>query len=122
MWPTGDVYKRQWADRINGKHIQVGTDDHLYEVNYSYHREEVEDSDAISPEKWPNNDTYVFTVSNRRLGTEDLTVEKIWIDGDGENRKKMQEVIEDYYKEDGITITPAVQLEFEDSNYADDKE
>lgn len=34
----------------------------------------------------------------------------------------MQEVIEDYYKEDGITITPAVQLEFEDSNYADDKE
>lgn len=111
-----------WADRINGKHIQVGTDDHLYEVNYSYHREEVEDSDAISPEKWPNNDTYVFTVSNRRLGTEDLTVEKIWIDGDGENRKKMQEVIEDYYKEDGITITPAVQLEFEDSNYADDKE
>ena len=42
-----------WADRINGKHIQVGTDDHLYEVNYSYHREEVEDSDAISPEKCP---------------------------------------------------------------------
>ena len=113
---------KDWAERINSKHIEVRTDNHQYEVNYGYDREEIADSENTSPEDRPANDTYIFTVSNRRLGIEDLTVEKIWIDGDGENRKKMQEVIEDYYKEDGITITPAVQLEFEDSNYADDKE
>lgn len=71
--------------------IQFDTKNHKYEATYYKKTLGKED---------------VYTVNNRRLGTVDLTAEKIWIDGNGEKRVELKKVLD----EEGLSL--ALYLDF----------
>lgn len=82
-----------------GKSYQYETQYHRYEATYS--KTEVSGQD-------------LFVVNNRRLGNIDMTVEKTWKDGDGQLRKALEEA-NGKLKADGHgTVTPYLELVFED--------
>ena len=79
-----------------GETNKVYTKYHDYEITYSIL--DVNDEDNIAKQK-------VYVVTNRRLGSIDLTATKIWQDG-GELRKALKEA----------KITPVLVLEFADQD------
>lgn len=82
-----------------GKSYQYETQYHRYEATYSKTKVSGQD---------------LFVVNNRRLGNIDMTVEKIWKDGDGQLRNALAEA-NDKLETDGYgTVTPYLELVFED--------
>lgn len=67
------------------KDLSYTTDHHVYEVNY------------LTPEDSDNSK--VFVVQNRRVGTIDYTVTKEWKDGDGSSRIALKNAVTKYNTE-----------------------
>lgn len=135
------------ADDVYLVETQVGTDlvDHHLEKNenkYTYdyiYREEVEDGGNIfevQTEHHRYQVTYVqedtagssaaaggvnasFTITNRRLGSIDLTVTKTWVDGrEGDTSQvleQIQKVLQGYAEDKGTYLALAFRLVFDDS-------
>ena len=102
VWEEGDlVYESDDASEYTAD--QVETENHRYEVTY-------QEAVQIASET-------VHTVVNRRLGNVDLTVTKEWVDGTGEIRDQIADVLEGLAEEDKISL--AVRLEFADDMDAD---
>lgn len=80
--------------------VRFSTQHHDYEATYSY------DEDYGTSSGGAYEGMYCYTVTNRRLGSINLTVAKDWIDGDGEMRELLQSALE----EAGLHL--AVKLEF----------
>ncbi len=105
VWEEGDlVYESDDASEYTAD--QVETENHRYEVTY-------QEAVQIASET-------VHTVVNRRLGNVDLTVTKEWVDGTGEIRDQIADVLEGLAEEDKISL--AVRLEFADGTDADANE
>ena len=81
--------------------VQFKTDYHTYAATYS--------SGTIE-----ETDVKFYRVSNRRLGNIDLTVEKTWTDGDGENREELVKAAATA----GISLV--MRLDFDDSTQQQD--
>lgn len=79
--------------------VQFSTQYHDYEATYSY-----DEDFGASTEAYKG--MHCYTVTNRRLGSINLTVTKDWIDGDGEKRTELQSALE----EAGLHL--AVKLDF----------
>ena len=79
-----DLYQANHGWENGEKHIfDVTTDHHRYQVTYTYEKETTSgDSVGVGG---------TFTVTNRRLGSIDMTVNKTWINGadDGENARQL---------------------------------
>lgn len=82
-----------------GKSYQYETQYHRYEATYS--KEKVSGQD-------------LFVVNNRRLGNIDMTVEKTWKDGDGQLRKALADANDKLEAAGKGTVTPYLELVFED--------
>ena len=86
-----------------------------YQYETLYHRYE-----ATYQEQFKLAGETFYTVTNRRLGSVDLTVTKTWDDGDGTLREALADAIQ--HLEDGARLTPYIQLDFteetRDENYA----
>ena len=86
-----------------------------YQYETLYHRYE-----ATYQERFELAGETFYTVTNRRLGSVDLTVTKTWDDGDGTLREALAGAIQ--HLEDGARLTPYIQLDFteetRDENYA----
>ena len=80
--------------------VQFETEYHQYAATYSSGT--VEDTQVV-----------FYRVSNRRLGNIDLTVDKIWTDGDGERRGKIQDALEQLAEEASVYL--ALKLDFADT-------
>ena len=80
--------------------VRFSTQYHDYEVTYSHN----EDFGASSGGAYEG--MHCYTVTNRRLGSINLTVTKNWVDGDGEKRSELQSALE----EAGLHL--AVKLDF----------
>lgn len=87
----------------------------VYQYETLYHRYE-----ATYQERFELAGETFYTVTNRRLGSVDLTVTKTWDDGDGTLREALAGAIQ--HLEDGARLTPYIQLDFteetRDENYA----
>lgn len=79
--------------------VRFSTQYHDYEATYSYDEDFGASSGAYEG-------MYCYTVTNRRLGSINLTVTKDWIDGNGEMREQLRSALE----EAGLNL--AVKLEF----------
>ena len=90
------------GDELPGA-VRFATLHHKYEAIYSFEK--------LGDFKFP-----CFTVTNRRLGTIDLTVEKSWKDGDGDKRDDLQAAME----KEGLDL--AVRLDFAASDLPDNYE
>ena len=77
----------------------------VYQYETQYHRYE-----ATYQEPFVLAGETVFTVTNRRLGNVNVTVEKVWADGTGELRQALWEAIE--FLPDERRITPYLELDF----------
>ena len=82
--------------------VQFRTQYHNYEATYSY----IADFGASSSEGDALEGVHCYTVTNRRLGNINLTVQKEWVDGDGDQRLALSNALEDA----GLEL--AVQLDF----------
>ena len=96
------------------EHIfSVSTDNHRYQVTY----EKVEDAASV-----PDNVKALYTVTNRRLGTIDVTVNKEWISGKDETAnegiEKLTEALQEVNSNTTNSSTPialAFELKFENA-------
>jgi hypothetical protein len=79
--------------------VWFSTQYHDYEATYSYDEDFGASSGAYEG-------MHCYTVTNRRLGSINLTVTKDWIDGDGEMREQLQDALQ----EAGLHL--AVKLDF----------
>lgn len=102
-----NLYKDNWGQ---DEHIfDVTTENHRYQVTYDYEASAGRDAGGVQG---------TFTVTNRRLGNIDLTVNKTWVNGvgDGEDARKL---IADELEElanDGIRLALAFRLVFADES------
>ena len=79
--------------------VQYSTDNHEYEVTYS-------------EAEYEGIDTFVIT--NRRLGSIDITVKKSWTDGEREKREDLQKALE------AVGLSLAIQLDFREGSGKDE--
>ena len=79
--------------------VRFSTQYHDYEATYSYDEDFGASSGAYEG-------MHCYTVTNRRLGSINLTVTKDWIDGDGEKRTELQSALE------AAGLNLAVKLDF----------
>lgn len=79
--------------------VQFSTEYHDYEATYSYDEDFGASSGAYEG-------MHCYTVTNRRLGSINLTVTKDWVDGNGEMRGQLQDALEE------ANLNLAVKLEF----------
>lgn len=106
--PTPD----EWTDGYTGDKddnsiFQVSTDHHRYQVTY----ERLTDDPAV-----PANVAALYVVTNRRLGTVDMTVNKTWVSGGQEDAneglKILTEALNKVNEGDGPDLALAFQLQF----------
>lgn len=89
------------GDSVSKAVHQFEGSNHKYEA--TYRREQLTDV----------NGTFLYSVTNRRLGDVDITVTKEWLDGDGSMRKKLQEELEKINTEGGeSTLRLMLRLDF----------
>ena len=67
------------------KNLSYTTDHHIYKVSYQ--------------KSSGNDDSNIFVVQNRRVGTIDFTVTKEWKDGDGSSRVELKRAVDAYNNE-----------------------
>ena len=81
---SGLSYQALYGEKTgdNGEIFDVTTANHRYQVTYAYQAAAAGDASGVQG---------TFTVTNRRLGSIDLTVNKTWINGadDGEDARKL---------------------------------
>lgn len=87
-------------------------DGSVYQYETRFHRYE-----ATYQASFPLAGETIFPVTNRRLGSVDLTVTKTWEDGDGTLRQALAEAIAALTPED--RITPYIQLRFAEGTEED---
>lgn len=113
----GDViyppYAYLYGERNDGEPIfEVTTDNHRYQVTY------VQENTAGSSGPAVSGVGAAFTITNRRLGSVDLTVTKDWVDGrDGDTSQvlgQIQNVLQEYARDDTY-LALAFRLVFDDS-------
>lgn len=107
--PTPD----EWTDGYTGDKddnsiFQVSTDHHRYQVTY----ERLTDDPAV-----PANVAALYVVTNRRLGTVDMTVNKTWVSGgqnetDNEGLKILTEALNEVNENGETQLALAFQLQF----------
>ena len=96
-------------DFVTSKEFQ--TDYHRYVARY-------ENPEAIGGEQ-------LYTVTNRRLGSVNVTVTKEWMDGEengqSEKRKELIAALNTLYGETGTNLVLAIQLQFQESSVPGDE-
>lgn len=98
--PSPPVYQHD-AEGQDPTRVIFSTEYHNYEVTYDY------DEDFGAEEGGTAfRGVHCFTITNRRLGNIDLTVEKNWLDGEGESRNVLRQALEN----SGLHL--AVKLDF----------
>ena len=84
-----------------------------FHTNYHRYVARYENPEAIGGEQ-------LYTVTNRRLGSVNVTVTKEWMDGEGENgsekRKELIAALNTLYGETGTNLVLAIQLQFQDGS------
>ena len=99
--------------------FDVTTEHHRYQVTYAYQKNETTQGDAGGVQG-------TFTVTNRRLGNIDLTVEKTWVDGEKTGDTVVQEIAAELERiaEDNTTgkrkLALVFRLEFADETKTED--
>ena len=89
------------GDSVSKAVHQFEGSNHKYEA--TYRREQLTDV----------NGTFLYSVTNRRLGDVNITVTKEWLDGDRSMRKKLQEELEKINTEGGeSTLRLMLRLDF----------
>ena len=106
------IYRDEIED--NGEIFEVQTDNHRYQVTYK------QEDTTSSEDPVSKGVGAAFTITNRRLGSIDLTVTKDWVDGREGNSSQVQEqirtVLEKYATGDNPTyLALAFRLVFDDS-------
>lgn len=108
------TYDYLYRERTDGEPIfEVKTTNHRYQVTY----EQVDTTSSEDPVS--NGVGAAFTITNRRLGSIDLTVTKDWVDGrEGDSSQVLEQiegVLEEYAKEKQTYLALAFRLVFDDS-------
>ena len=107
--------------------FEVTTDHHRYQVTYEHTKYTNQGSEGQDPSGVEG----AFTITNRRLGNVDLTVNKTWVHGDGEDEDeaigRFQEALETIYnsKDDegnptNTRLVLAFRLKFADESLSTD--
>lgn len=106
-------YNYLYDKRTDGEPIfEVKTTNHRYQVTYKQ-------EDNTSNDPVASSVGAAFTITNRRLGSIDLTVTKDWVDGREGNSAQVQDqikaVLENYAEKKETRLALAFRLVFDDS-------
>lgn len=110
--PNSTEWEKGYIGAENDNNIfQVSTDNHRYQVTYEK-KLRSENDPAV-----PANVAALYVVTNRRLGTVDMTVNKTWVSGgqdEGENDglKILTEALNKVNEGEGPDLALAFQLQF----------
>ena len=135
---SGDeyTYKALYGDKDAGTKGGYGKDGHIFDVTTENHRYQVtyeaeyNTAGASDESQFPGGIGAAFTITNRRLGSIDLTVNKSWIDGRAKNGAETEDptlseeigaVLENIYKEKKVKLALVFRLVFDESMDADSK-